>query len=81
MKTGSKLCPLECTHGFTKIWPSDLFFFCGGGGGGVHRAWVFIRITKVFQNCLLRNSQKNNEIWIEWHDTDMVILKCESQIT
>ena len=22
----SKLCPLECTQGFTKIWPSDLVF-------------------------------------------------------
>ena len=26
MKTGSKLCPLECAHGFTKIQPSDLVF-------------------------------------------------------
>ena len=26
MKTGSKLCPVECTQlqGFSKIWPSDL---------------------------------------------------------
>ena len=26
MKIGSKLCPLECTDGFTKISPSDLVF-------------------------------------------------------
>ena len=26
MKIGSKLCPLESTYGFTKIWPSDLVF-------------------------------------------------------
>ena len=26
MTIGSKLCPLECTYGFTKIWPSDLGF-------------------------------------------------------
>ena len=26
MKIGSKLWPLECTHGFTKNWPSDLVF-------------------------------------------------------
>ena len=28
MKTGSKLCSLACTHGFTKIKPSDLVFYC-----------------------------------------------------
>ena len=26
MKIGSKLCPLECTYGFTKILPSNLVF-------------------------------------------------------
>ena len=26
MNFESKLCPLECTQGFFKIWPSDLVF-------------------------------------------------------
>ena len=26
MKIGSKLCPLECIHGVTKIWPKALVF-------------------------------------------------------
>ena len=26
MNFGLKLCPLECTQGFSKIWPSDLSF-------------------------------------------------------
>ena len=26
MNFESKLCPLECTQGFSKIWPSDLVF-------------------------------------------------------
>ena len=26
MNFGSKLCSLECTQGFSKIWPSDLVF-------------------------------------------------------
>ena len=58
MNIGSKLCLLEGTHGFTKIWPSDLVFdpLWPIGHGGVY--WTYISYnTKNEQN--LSNDLEN----------------------
>ena len=49
MKTGSKLCPLECTQEFTKIWSSDLVLNLTWPSPKLPLDFIEINFLKKFQ--------------------------------
>ena len=63
MNFGSELCLLECTQGFSKIWPSDLVFDLAWPSFELDLDIMIINILIKFfwplnQNCAHYSEQK-----------------------
>ena len=53
MKTGSKLCLLESSHGFSKSWPYDLVFYPTWPIFGPGLDFIEMNIlTKFHEDCI-----------------------------